>query len=40
MREAPLNTLPAAEQDELIPRLVRDSGRVFRECRSGRHPPG
>ena len=31
MREVPLNTLPAAEQEELIPRLVRDLGRVFRE---------
>jgi alpha-beta hydrolase superfamily lysophospholipase len=35
MREVPLNTLPAAEQDELIPRLVRDSGRVFREMSMG-----
>ena len=35
MREVPLNTLPAAEQDELIPRLVRDSGRVFREMAMG-----
>jgi pimeloyl-ACP methyl ester carboxylesterase len=31
MREVPLSTLPRAEQDALIPRLVRDSGRVFRE---------
>ena len=35
MREVPLNTLPAAEQEELIPRLVRDSGRVFREMSMG-----
>jgi pimeloyl-ACP methyl ester carboxylesterase len=35
MREVPLNTLPAAEQEELIPRLVRDSGRVFRELCMG-----
>jgi pimeloyl-ACP methyl ester carboxylesterase len=35
MREVPLNTLPPAEQDELIPRLVRDSGRVFREMSMG-----
>ena len=35
MRNVPLNTLPAAEQDELIPRLVRDSGRVFREMSLG-----
>jgi pimeloyl-ACP methyl ester carboxylesterase len=31
MREVPLSTLTTAEQDALIPRLVRDSGRVFRE---------
>ncbi|MFD4433477.1 alpha/beta hydrolase [Nocardia sp. NPDC058497] len=35
MRRVPLNTLSAAEQDELIPRLVRDSGRVFREMSLG-----
>jgi alpha-beta hydrolase superfamily lysophospholipase len=35
MREVPLKTLPAAEQDALIPRLVRDSGRVFREMSMG-----
>lgn len=35
MREVPLNTLPAAEQAELIPGLVRDSGRVFRELSTG-----
>ncbi|MGV0742437.1 alpha/beta hydrolase [Mycolicibacterium sp. XJ870] len=35
MREVPLSTLPAAEQNELIPRLVRDSGRVFREMSMG-----
>lgn len=35
MREVPLSTLPAAEQDELIPQLVRDSGRVFREMSMG-----
>ena len=35
MRNVPLNTLPADEQDELIPRLVRDSGRVFREMSLG-----
>lgn len=35
MREVPLSTLPAAEQDEVIPRLVRDSGRVFREMSMG-----
>lgn len=35
MREVPLNTLPTAEQEELIPRLVRDSGRVFREICMG-----
>jgi alpha-beta hydrolase superfamily lysophospholipase len=31
MRKVPLCTLPIREQEELIPRLVRDSGRVFRE---------
>ena len=35
MRNVPLNTLPAAEKDELIPQLVRDSGRVFREMSLG-----
>lgn len=35
MREVPLSTLPAAEQDELVPRLVRDSGRMFREMSLG-----
>jgi pimeloyl-ACP methyl ester carboxylesterase len=41
MREVPLNTLPRAEQEELMPRLVRDSGRVFREmCMGGASPGG
>lgn len=35
MRAVPLSTLPAAEQDNLIPRLVRDSGRVFRSMSLG-----
>lgn len=35
MREVPLSTLSTAEQDQLIPRLVRDSGRVFREMSMG-----
>lgn len=35
MREVPLNTLPVAEREALIPRLVRDSGRVFREMSMG-----
>jgi pimeloyl-ACP methyl ester carboxylesterase len=35
MRDVPLNTLPVAEQEALIPRLVRDSGRVFREMSLG-----
>lgn len=35
MREVPLSTLPAAEQAELVPRLVRDSGRMFREMSMG-----
>lgn len=35
MRAVPLNTLPTAEQDVLIPRLVRDSGRVFRQMSLG-----
>ncbi len=38
MRQVPLSTLSAAEQDELIPRLVRDSGRVFREMSMGARP--
>ncbi len=35
MRAVPLATLPAAEQDRLIPELVRDSGRVFRQLMQG-----
>lgn len=35
MRQVPLNTLSTAEQDELLPLLVRDSGRVFREMSMG-----
>ncbi|MCV7278670.1 alpha/beta hydrolase [Mycolicibacterium flavescens] len=35
LREVPLSTLTRAEQDELLPRLVRDSGRVFREMSMG-----
>lgn len=35
MREVPLSTLPAAEQAELVPRLVCDSGRMFREMSLG-----
>ncbi|WP_082683888.1 alpha/beta fold hydrolase [Mycobacterium sp. GA-1999] len=35
MREVPLSTLDRAEQDDLLPRLVRDSGRVFREMSMG-----
>jgi pimeloyl-ACP methyl ester carboxylesterase len=35
MRAVPLSTLSAAEQDLLLPRLVRDSGRVFREMSTG-----
>ncbi|WP_185976028.1 carboxylesterase [Mycolicibacterium sp. 018/SC-01/001] len=35
MRAVPLATLPAEEQDRLIPGLVRDSGRVFRELMLG-----
>jgi pimeloyl-ACP methyl ester carboxylesterase len=35
MREVPLSTLPDAEREELIPQLVRDSGRVFRELSVG-----
>src|ERR1700761_3203598 len=40
MREVPLSTLPAAEQAALIPRLVRDSGRVFREMSMGTKSTG
>lgn len=35
MRAVPLNTLPAEEREMLIPRLVRDSGRVFRTMSLG-----
>lgn len=35
MRAVPLNTLPDAEREALIPRLVRDSGRVFRTMSLG-----
>ncbi|KAA0084451.1 alpha/beta fold hydrolase [Mycolicibacterium sp. P9-64] len=35
MREVPLNTLPTVEREALIPELVRDSGRVFREMSTG-----
>ncbi|CAN5697845.1 alpha/beta hydrolase [soil metagenome] len=35
MRTVPLSTLSRAEQDILLPRLVRDSGRVFREMSLG-----
>lgn len=35
MREVPLNTLPADEREALIPQLVRDSGRVFRQLSMG-----
>ena len=38
MREVPLSTLPIAEQEALRPRLVRDSGRVFREMSMGSSP--
>jgi alpha-beta hydrolase superfamily lysophospholipase len=38
MRDGPLSTLPVAEQDALIPRLVTDSGRVFRELSMGASP--
>lgn len=31
LRRVPLNTLGAAEQDQLLPQLARDSGRMFRE---------
>nr|WP_090278842.1 alpha/beta hydrolase [Mycolicibacterium komanii]CRL74507.1 alpha/beta hydrolase fold protein [Mycolicibacterium komanii] len=35
MRAVPLSTLPAAEQGELIPRLVPDSGKAFRALTLG-----
>lgn len=35
MRSVPLYRLPAAEQDELVAGLVRDSGRAFREMSIG-----
>jgi alpha-beta hydrolase superfamily lysophospholipase len=35
MREVPLSTLPAAEKEALIPLLVGDSGRVFRQLSMG-----
>ncbi|ANW66969.1 hypothetical protein BCA37_28405 [Mycobacterium sp. djl-10] len=35
LRSVPLSTLARAEQDLLLPRLVRDSGRVFREISLG-----
>lgn len=35
MRAVPLNTLPTDEREALIPRLVRDSGRVFRTMSLG-----
>jgi pimeloyl-ACP methyl ester carboxylesterase len=35
LRAVPLSTLSPAEQDLLLPRLVRDSGRVFREISLG-----
>jgi pimeloyl-ACP methyl ester carboxylesterase len=38
MRNVPLVTLPPAEQDQLIPELVRDSGRVFRQMSLGAAP--
>ena len=38
IRAVPLSTLPKAEQDTLLPRLVRDSGRVFREMCMGAAP--
>ncbi|MBB2991436.1 pimeloyl-ACP methyl ester carboxylesterase [Mycolicibacterium iranicum] len=38
MREVPLSTLPRDEQDALIPELVRDSGRVFRQMSLGAKP--
>lgn len=35
MRTVPLSTLSRDEQDDLLPRLARDSGRVFREMSLG-----
>lgn len=35
MRAVPLSSLPAAEQDEILPRLVPDAGRVFRSMMLG-----
>lgn len=35
LRSVPLSTLSRSEQDLLLPRLVRDSGRVFREMSLG-----
>ncbi|MBJ7337450.1 alpha/beta hydrolase [Mycolicibacterium sp.] len=35
MREVPLSTLPELEREGIIPGLVRDSGRVFREMSMG-----
>lgn len=35
MRAVPLNTLPVVEQEAVIPRLVRDSGKVFRQISMG-----
>lgn len=35
MREVPLCTLPSAEQEALIPKLVRDSGKVYRQMLVG-----
>ncbi len=35
MRAVPLSTLPAGEREDLIPRLVPDSGRVFRSMTFG-----
>lgn len=35
MHAVPLNTLPVAEREMLIPKLVRDSGRVFRAMSLG-----
>jgi pimeloyl-ACP methyl ester carboxylesterase len=38
MRAVPLSTLPTAEREMLIPRLVQDSGRVFRQISMGTAP--
>ncbi|OBF97009.1 hypothetical protein A5790_00295 [Mycobacterium sp. 852002-51152_SCH6134967] len=35
MRAVPLSTLPTAEQDELVPKLVPDSGKAFRALTLG-----